>query len=185
MYVPPEQEFERAYRRALTFTRHDLFSHILSQHAVTMIDAVGCRNKSNSELIHIGVRLNVVQQNWIGLLYSALVDPEEIDGHLDAEYGNVLTATIKNFTQHIAAVVTDDKRVSFEELAGIHQLHSAMNQKTERHAEKTRDLFHSYVHSLCGLYRYAGAREQFSRNALGVLLNAEDLGRWLDRSVFK
>lgn len=159
------------YIACTTRTSSHYFGHILSQHAIVMIDAAAASD--HAAFIRLGGRLHDVQSKWINLL-CARGQSETLDN----QYRRVVTRLIKTFTSRLMDAIVDNKFVSYEELASIGEMHSYVHSRAEQYLTQTRSLFEKYVIAVCLLHEKQTVGRQLNVMHLGY-----ELGTWLDKTI--
>lgn len=157
------------------------FAHILSQHALVMVD-VAKPGLNRHSYVQLGMRLGDVQTNWVNLLCSGLentVQPEQ-----DKEYRRVVTNVVRDFTNQLSEMLLEDKIVGHDELvAHAGQFHSMHSAKAERSVAETNRLFCMYVDCLAQLYQ-CKTKQSHQQAATDCLTVGHALGAWLDATIF-
>ena len=176
-------DFHREYRIAKNCNNETLFSDILSQHALVMVDAAQ-PNIDWHHYVQLGTRLGNVQNNWVDRLCIGL-NYGDGDGGCENQYRRVVTGVIKNFTNQLLRVLKEDafvKRDDLIKMAGeLHCMHSA---KADLSMQKTKRLFCNYVNCLSQMYQ-CNTEDAYRRSAINCFAVASALGAWLDATIYE
>ena len=172
---------DAAYDNAkLEHTDMTLFAHILSKHAMVMVDAAkpGNTNSGRTFYIRLGERLAHVQDAWAKCFFY--IDED------DETYQGVVYKVIVDFTDRLIEMLVDNKDISPEELATlIADLHTKalLTRDAEWYLKQTRELFTEYVKALMFMFR-ANNKHNYETAALRCLTIAYNLGMWLDMTMY-
>lgn len=176
-----ESNFHQEYRIAHDHTRKDLFSDILSQHAVIMVDGANLENDA-IDYVRLGQRLNQVQAHWINLLCSGLNNT--VQSELDKQYRRVVTSIIMKFTNRLLDMLLKQQHVTVEELLNAGDFHAHVSLHCQQNLKQTKLLFLAYISSMKNMYN-TKTLSAYHRASMACLASAQSLGFWLDNSVFR
>ena len=160
-------EYERARRR---YDMNVCFEHVLSQHAVVMVDIA----KNNSALN--GIRLGQVNAAWSSLLSNGLDNSSQ--SQLDKEYRRAVKRVIDEYTR---ATLDPKSNKTLFNMSSLHMAHVASHSKAN--LEETSRLFAQYSASLADMFNRSNG--SYEDRAWSCLVTAHSLGMWLDKTIFR
>lgn len=176
-----EHEYEQEYRHASCRNADHLFSDILSQHALVMVDAA-VPDLPKPHYIRLGGRLSNVQASWVNLLCVGLENTVQTER--DKQYRRIVTNVIKTFTNKLLDMLVEDVHVPHHELIGdADTFHCMVSGNAEHSLRETKRLFLLYVNALSKLYQ-SKTVSKHKRAAIDCFHVAFALGSWLDATIF-
>ncbi len=174
-----EITFHQEYRIASGNNRKDLFSDILCQHAIIMVDAAVGHDAM--DFVKLGQRLSQVQSDWINLLCCGLNNTVQSD--LDRQYRETVTRVIVKFTTQLLDMLINDKKVTVEQLSSAGDFHVQVAVRTELSLQRTKALFLAYIVDMKNMF-HTVTQNSYYRASVTCLNSAFQLGFWLDQTVF-
>lgn len=182
--LPPpsidEINFHQEYNIAAGHVRKDLFSDILYQHAIIMVDAAVGRDAM--EFVQLGERLNQVQSNWIDLLCCGINNTTQSE--LDKQYRKTVRNVIVKFTHQLLDMLINEKEVTVDELSSAGDFHVQVAAHAELPLQRTKMLFLTYIVDMKNMYK-TNTLSGYHRAAVACLNSAFQLGFWLDCTIFR
>lgn len=186
--------FEREYNHAVDLTSPREFSHILSQHAVIMVDLARPEIVGGSKLVYmnLGVKLARVQENWT----RALCLKEGDENDLTKQYRVVVNKVIVDFTNGLIVQLSSSAGSNSPALTGggiatvrlpdVGDFHARfISARSEENLKQARILFYTYVSLLQATFHHSERNSaNFYDSARDALIAARTLGRWLDSTIF-
>lgn len=172
-------DFYKTYEECKLRRAKHLFSDILIQHSIVMVDTA-VPDLVKHDYVKLGVRLGNVQQDWVNLLCSGIKE----DSDLDVRYRKVVTNTVVNFTDKLMEMMDGNKVIPFAELKQTAEVHATLSSAKEHALRKTAELLMCYVRALSQLYQ-TRTEEEYKGAAYNCLSISDALGNWLDMTIFE
>ena len=184
-----KRRFDQAKRLAEQ-RAHDprqTLASVLSRHAVVLVEAVALRGAADRHFLGLGMRLERVQHDWVGLLCGGLIGD---DSQLDSSYRGTVARIVYEFTERLRAMLVESDAgagiITDQQLEDTYtqmtRFHSQLTRADQMAMRSTRGLFQQYVRSLAALCGTDGA--EYCNRGIECLEAAQTLGEWLDRTVF-